>query len=146
MRNKVDESTLLKNGFIKESDGEVEILKMMTFWEKDIYKKTINQTEIVDLEVFEEACKAIWKTVWGGLDMKEFIEYIVKHLVDKPEEVIVNEIIGERIVVYELKVWRDDLGKVIGRRGQIVKSIQTLLTAASAKKKTKRPLLEILKQ
>jgi predicted RNA-binding protein YlqC (UPF0109 family) len=78
--------------------------------------------------------------------MKEFIEYIVKHLVDKPEEVIVNEIIGERIVVYELKVWRDDLGKVIGRRGQIVKSIQTLLTAASAKKKTKRPLLEILKQ
>lgn len=78
--------------------------------------------------------------------MKEFIEYIVKHLVDKPEEVIVNEIIGERIVVYELKVWRDDLGKVIGRHGQIVKSIQTLLIAASAKKKTKRPLLEILKQ
>ena len=78
--------------------------------------------------------------------MKEFIEYIVKHLVDKPEEVIVNEIIGERIVVYELKVWRDDLGKVIGKQGRIVKSIQTLLTAAAATKKTKRPILEILKQ
>ncbi len=78
--------------------------------------------------------------------MKEFIEYIVKHLVDKPEEVFVSEIVGERIVVYEVRVGRGDLGNVIGKQGRIVKSIQTLLTAASATKKTKRPLLEILKQ
>jgi len=78
--------------------------------------------------------------------MKEFIEYIVKHLVDRPEEVFVNEIAGEKTVVYELRVWDGDLGKVIGKRGQIVKSIQYLLRAASAKRRTKKPILEILKK
>jgi len=77
--------------------------------------------------------------------MKEFIEYIVKHLVDKPDEVLVSEIDGERTVVYELRVGLGDLGNVIGKRGRIVKSIQTVLTAAAATKKTKRPILEILK-
>ncbi|UCE05443.1 MAG: KH domain-containing protein [bacterium] len=78
--------------------------------------------------------------------MKEFIEYIVKHLVDKPEEVFISEIVGERTVVYELRVWRGDIGNVIGKRGRIVRSIQTLLNAASAKARTKKPLLEVLKQ
>ncbi len=78
--------------------------------------------------------------------MKEFIEYIVKHLVDKPEEVVISEIVGEKTVVYELKVERNDIGSVIGRRGRIVRSIQTLTNAVSAKNKYKRPLLEILKQ
>jgi len=77
--------------------------------------------------------------------MREFLEYIVKHLVDKPEEVFISEVVGEKIVVYELKVSPGDIGNVIGKRGQIVKSIQTLLTAVSANKKTKRPLLEVLK-
>lgn len=78
--------------------------------------------------------------------MKEFIEYIVKHLVDNPEEVIVSEVVGEKTVVYELKVEHDDIGNVIGRGGRIVRSIQTLLVAASAKSKKKRPLLEVLKE
>ncbi len=78
--------------------------------------------------------------------MKEFIEYIVKHLVDKPEEVVISEIVGEKTVVYELKVERNDIGSVIGRRGRIVRSIQTLLNAVSAKNKKKKPILEILKQ
>jgi predicted RNA-binding protein YlqC (UPF0109 family) len=78
--------------------------------------------------------------------MKEFVEYIVKHLVDKPEEVSIYEIDGEKTVVYELRVWRGDLGKVIGKRGRIVKSIQTVLAAASAIKKTKRPIVEVLRQ
>ena len=81
--------------------------------------------------------------VKGGSDMKEFIEYIVKHLVDKPEEVKVNEIDGERTIVYELRVGYGDLGKVIGKRGQTAKSIRILLAAASAKK-GKRAVLEIL--
>lgn len=75
--------------------------------------------------------------------MKEFILFIVKHLVDKPDAVKVNEIDGERTVVYELRVGDGDMGKVIGKRGQTAKSIRTLLAAASAKT-GKRAVLEIL--
>ncbi|MFQ5770000.1 MAG: KH domain-containing protein [bacterium] len=75
--------------------------------------------------------------------MKEFIEFIIKHLVDKPDEVHVNEIDGERTVVFELRVGQGDMGKVIGRRGQTAKSLRTLLAAASAKM-GKRAVLEIL--
>ncbi|KAA3612226.1 MAG: KH domain-containing protein [Calditrichaeota bacterium] len=75
--------------------------------------------------------------------MKEFLLFIVKHLVDNPEAVLVNEIDGERTVVYELRVGQGDMGKVIGKRGQTAKSIRTLLAAASAKT-GKRAVLEIL--
>ncbi|MBN1352319.1 KH domain-containing protein [candidate division KSB1 bacterium] len=75
--------------------------------------------------------------------MREFIEYIAKHLVDKPDEVKVSEIDGERTVVYELRVGYGDLGKIIGKRGQTAKSLRILLAAASAKK-GKRAVLEIL--
>ena len=75
--------------------------------------------------------------------MKEFIEYIVKHLVDKPDEVQVNEIHGEGTVVCELRVGEGDLGKVIGKHGQTVRSIRMLVAAASAKQR-KRAVLEIL--
>jgi predicted RNA-binding protein YlqC (UPF0109 family) len=75
--------------------------------------------------------------------MKEFIEFIVKHLVDNPSAVQVNEIDGERTVVFELRVGEGDMGKVIGRRGQTAKSLRTLLAAASAKL-GKRSVLEIL--
>ena len=75
--------------------------------------------------------------------MKEFIETIAKQLVDKPEEVNVNEIDGERTIVYELRVGDGDLGKVIGKRGQTAKSIRILLAAASARQ-GKRAVLEIL--
>ena len=75
--------------------------------------------------------------------MKEFIEFIVKHLVDRPDDVHINEIDGERTVVYEWRVGPGDMGKVIGRRGQTAKSLRTLLAAASAKM-GKRAVLEIL--
>ncbi|MFQ5708893.1 MAG: KH domain-containing protein [bacterium] len=75
--------------------------------------------------------------------MKDFIIFIVKHLVDKPDEVYVNVVDGERTVVYELRVGQGDMGKVIGRRGQTAKSLRTLLSAASAKT-GKRAVLEIL--
>ncbi|MDZ7288610.1 MAG: KH domain-containing protein [candidate division KSB1 bacterium] len=75
--------------------------------------------------------------------MKEFIEFIIKHLVDKPNEVQVNEVDGERTVVYELRVGQGDMGKVIGKHGKTAKSIRTLLAAASAKS-GKRAVLEIL--
>ena len=75
--------------------------------------------------------------------MKEFLEFIIKHLVDSPDSVSVREIDGERTTVYELRVGEGDLGKVIGKKGQTAKSIRTLLGAASAKL-GKRAVLEIL--
>ncbi|MDM7926886.1 MAG: KH domain-containing protein [bacterium] len=75
--------------------------------------------------------------------MKEFVEFIARHLVDHPESVVVTEVDGEKTTVFELRVGDGDLGKVIGRKGQTAKSIRTLLTAASAKR-GKRALLEIL--
>jgi predicted RNA-binding protein YlqC (UPF0109 family) len=75
--------------------------------------------------------------------MKEFVEFIVKHLVDKPDEVKVEEVDGERTVIFELHVGDEDMGKVIGRGGQTASSIRTLLSAASAKQ-GKRAVLEIL--
>ena len=75
--------------------------------------------------------------------MKEFVEYLVKNLVDKPEEVQIAEIVGEQTTVLELRVGEGDMGKVIGKRGQNAKSIRTLLNAA-ARKTGKRVTLEIL--
>ena len=75
--------------------------------------------------------------------MKEFIEFIVKNLVDNPDAVSVTEVIGERTTVFELRVETSDLGKVIGKKGQTAKSIRTILGAASAKL-GKRAVLEIL--
>ncbi len=75
--------------------------------------------------------------------MKEFIENIARALVDQPDSVKVTEIEGEKTTVYELRVFSEDLGKVIGRKGQTAKAIRTLISAVSAKK-GKRALLEIL--
>lgn len=75
--------------------------------------------------------------------MREFVEFIAKQLVDKPDEVKVNEVVGERVTIYELGVGDGDLGKVIGKHGQTAKSIRTLLGAAAAKA-GKRAVLEIL--
>ena len=75
--------------------------------------------------------------------MKEFVEYIVKRLVDRPDEVSINEIQGEKTIVLELRVGDGELGKVIGKNGRIAQSIRTLLTATSAKDH-KRVVLEIL--
>ena len=75
--------------------------------------------------------------------MKELIEYIAKALVDKPEEVRVTELEGQQSSVIELRVAKEDLGKVIGKQGRTARSIRTILGAASAKMK-KRSVLEIL--
>ena len=75
--------------------------------------------------------------------MKEFIEFIIKHLVDKPDEVQVNEIVGEQTVVLELRVGKGDMGSVIGRRGQNIISLRTLIAAAAAKQGM-RAVLELL--
>ena len=67
--------------------------------------------------------------------MKELIERIAKALVDKPEEVEVFEIEGNTVSVIELKVAKEDLGKVIGKRGRTAESIRTILLGVSTKKR-----------
>lgn len=75
--------------------------------------------------------------------MKELITYIAKALVDNPDEVNVTEVEGDQTSVLELKVAKEDLGKVIGKQGRTARAMRTLLGAASAKIK-KRTVLEIV--
>lgn len=75
--------------------------------------------------------------------MKALVEYIAKSLVDRPDEVQVNEIEGEQTSVLELKVAKEDLGKVIGRQGRTARAMRTILGAASIRA-NKRIVLEII--
>ncbi|MFO8165741.1 MAG: KH domain-containing protein [Thermodesulfobacteriota bacterium] len=75
--------------------------------------------------------------------MKELIEYIAKVLVDNPENVSVTELEGKQTSVIELRVAKEDLGKVIGKQGRTARAMRTILGAASTKLK-KRSVLEIL--
>jgi len=77
------------------------------------------------------------------MEMKELIEYIAKVLVDNPEEVSVTELEGKQTSVIELRVAKEDLGKVIGTQGRTARAMRTILGAASTKTK-KRSVLEIL--
>jgi len=77
------------------------------------------------------------------MEMKELITYIAKALVDKPEEVVVTEIEGEQTAVIELKVAKEDLGKVIGKQGRTARAMRTILSASSTKI-NKRSVLEII--
>ena len=75
--------------------------------------------------------------------MKELVEYVARGLVDQPDQVSVTAVEGEQSVIYELRVAPDDVGKVIGKEGRIVKSMRTLLKVASAREH-KRAVLEVL--
>ena len=75
--------------------------------------------------------------------MKELIEYIATSLVDQPEAVQVTFVEGEQSSVVELRVAKEDLGKVIGKQGRTAKALRTILAAASAKA-DRRVVLEII--
>ncbi len=75
--------------------------------------------------------------------MKTLIEAMAKSLVDRPDEVRVSEIEGEKTTVYELRVSQGDLGKVIGKQGKTARAMRTILGAAGTKV-GKRCVLEIL--
>ena len=75
--------------------------------------------------------------------MKDLIGYIAQALVDHPEQVSVSEVEGNQTSVLELKVAKEDLGKVIGKQGRTARAMRTILSAASAKLK-KRTVLEII--
>jgi len=75
--------------------------------------------------------------------MKDLVRYIAQALVDNPDDVVVGEVEGEQTSVIELRVAKEDLGKIIGKHGRTAQSIRTILSAASAKHK-KRAVLEIV--
>jgi predicted RNA-binding protein YlqC (UPF0109 family) len=75
--------------------------------------------------------------------MRQLIEYIAKALVDNPGAVEVSEIEGEQTSVIELKVAKEDLGKVIGKQGRTAQAIRTILSAAGTKLR-KRTVLELI--
>ena len=76
-------------------------------------------------------------------ELREFIEYIAKSLVDYPEEVEVTQIDGAKTVIFELKVNKGDIGKIIGKSGRTIKALRTLLITTAAKNGI-RAVLEIL--
>jgi uncharacterized protein len=75
--------------------------------------------------------------------LKEFLENIVKPIVDKPDEVRITEIKGESVCIYELRVNAGDYGKIIGKHGKNITSIRIILNAVAAKG-GKRAVLEII--
>ena len=75
--------------------------------------------------------------------MRDLILMIARSLVDKPDEVDLQEVIGEKTTVLELRVAKDDLGKVIGKQGKTARAMRTILNATATKLK-KRAVLEII--
>ncbi len=77
------------------------------------------------------------------MQMKELITYIAQALVDNPDDVVVTEVEGAQTSVIELRVAKEDLGKVIGKQGRTARAMRTILSAASTKLR-KRSVLEII--
>jgi uncharacterized protein len=78
-----------------------------------------------------------------GMETRELVEYLAKALVDKPEEVVVQELKGTQTTVIELKVAKEDVGKVIGKQGRTAHALRIILGAASSKLK-RNCVLEIV--
>jgi uncharacterized protein len=75
--------------------------------------------------------------------VRDLMLVIVKALVDKPEEVDLREVVGERTTVLELRVAKEDLGKVIGKQGKTARAMRIILNATATKLK-KKAVLEIV--
>ncbi len=75
--------------------------------------------------------------------MKQLLEHIAKGLVDYPDQVEVKQVESDRLIILELKVAPDDMGKVIGKQGRIAKAVRTIINAAAVKE-NKRVVVEIV--
>ena len=75
--------------------------------------------------------------------MKEFLEFVVKHLVDHPENIVIEFEEKDNNQIFKLKVAEGDIGKIIGRHGQTATSLRVLLEAVAAKE-GKRAVLDIV--
>ena len=95
------------------------------------------------LNTQKEFTVRIYDIPWKEQTMKELITYIAQSLVDRPESVTVAEVPGNHTIVFELKVAKEDLGKVIGKQGRTATAMRIILSAVSSKMK-KRAVLEII--
>ena len=77
--------------------------------------------------------------------MRELVEFMVKAMVDNPDQVEVTEIAGRDASAIEVKVAKEDMGKIIGKKGRNAQAVRLILNAASAKLR-KRVVLEIIDQ
>ena len=77
--------------------------------------------------------------------MKDLVELITKSLVDNPDNVEVKETVGESVIIYEVHVAQDEVGKVIGKEGRIANAIRAIVKAAAAKQ-GKKVTIEIITQ
>ena len=77
--------------------------------------------------------------------MKDFVAYIVKNLVDHPDQVKINEIGGTHTLIIELSVEKSDIGKIIGKQGRTINAIRTLLMSVASRNGV-RVNLEILEE
>jgi len=75
--------------------------------------------------------------------LKELIELMIKGIVENPDKVEINQIVGEKTAVFEIKADPDDIGKIIGKQGRNIKSIRTIINAAS-QRDSKRVIIEIV--
>lgn len=75
--------------------------------------------------------------------MKELLEYLARSLVDSPDAVEINVVEDEQLLLLQLRVAQDDMGKVIGKQGRIAKALRTIVKAASVRE-GKKVMVEIL--
>ena len=65
--------------------------------------------------------------------MKEFLEFVIRQLVEFPDELILSEVPGERLIAFRLQMRQSDVGRVIGRNGQTIRALRALLSSAAAR-------------
>lgn len=75
--------------------------------------------------------------------MKDFIEYVIKSLVDYPEHVMISEIYGKRNIILEVRCHSDDMGRVIGKNGKTIGAVRLLLSGLAAKQ-GRKAMLEVV--
>jgi predicted RNA-binding protein YlqC (UPF0109 family) len=75
--------------------------------------------------------------------MKEFLEFVIRHLVEFPDEMILSEIPNGKTTVFRVRLRQTDVGRIIGRNGQTIQAIRALL-ASSAARHGQRATLEII--
>ncbi len=78
-----------------------------------------------------------------GSAVRDLVEFIARSLVDQPDAVEVREVTGDRVLIIELRVAQEDIGKVIGKQGRIVKALRTVVKAAAVHS-GKRVMVEIV--
>ena len=81
--------------------------------------------------------------IFGEKELKDIIDFLLKLIVDFPDKVQINEVNGEKITVLEISVDPNDIGKIIGKQGRVIKAIRTIVKAATIKD-NKRTVIEII--